>query len=140
MERTHQVEALINSREFIFIASRALPMGGGSIDLTTNSNFIKYHSDLIECYMPYFGRAYNVDYGGDGGIKFEAKPKDYHVGQRDGEKGFELSASVSAKQDYYQLMLFVSPDGSASLSVTSTNRDPISYFGNIDQLDVQKDK
>ena len=139
MERVRQTKILINSREFVFTATRALPLGGGSIDLTTNPNYLKFHSDKIESYMPFFGRAYNVDYGGDGGIKFEGKPEEFKITTRG--KGYELTAIVSAKLDSYQLNLFVTPEGSATLMITSNNRNPISYYGEINKYtEAKKDE
>jgi hypothetical protein len=72
VERQHQVDSLINSREFVFIAIRALPQGGGSVDLTANSNFLKFNPEKIVSEMPFFGRAFSIKYGG-GGIKFEVR-------------------------------------------------------------------
>ena len=51
LEQIQQTKMLVNSREFVFIAYRALPQRGGSIDLTTNPNYLKFHPDRIESYM-----------------------------------------------------------------------------------------
>ena len=138
LEREHETNMLINSGEFVFIASRALPQRGGSIDLTTNPNFLKFHQDRIESYMPFFGRAYRADYGGDVGIKFEGKPKQFKMVTRKGGKGFEINATVPGSQDNYQLNLFVSPEGSATLTITSNDRSSISYYGEIKKLEETK--
>lgn len=129
IEKQHQVESLINSKEFVFTATRALPQDGNSIDLTTNTNYLKFHPEKIESYMPFFGRAYSADYGGDGGIKFTGKPQDYKL--VNGKKGFEISATVAVAQDNYKLALFVSPEGSATLTIISNRKSSISYFGAI---------
>jgi len=135
LERVHQTEILINSREFVFTASRALPLGGGSIDLTTNPNYLKFHPDRIESYLPFFGRAYNVDYGGDAGLKFQGKPKEFKVVNRGKGKGYEINTNVSGKLDNYQINLLVSPEGSATLIILSNNRNSITYFGEIKKME-----
>ena len=131
LERVHQTEMLINSREFVFMASRALPQRGGSIDLTTNPNYLKFHPDRIESYMPFFGRAYRADYGGDAGIKFESKPREFKTVNRKKGKGYEINATVSDSRDVYQLNLLVGSEGSATLTIISNDRSPISYYGEI---------
>lgn len=135
LERVRQTQILINSGEFVFTATRAIPQGGSTIDLTTNPNYLKFHPDRIESYMPFFGRAYNIDYGGDGGIKFEGKPKEFKMATRGKGKGYEISATVSGKLDSYQLNLFVTSEGSATLMITSNNRNSISYYGEINNLE-----
>jgi len=140
IEKQHQIEKLINSREFVFIATRALPQGGSTIDLTTNSNSVKFHPEKIESYMPFFGRAYNIEYGGDGGIKFAGKPKEYNVMARKGGKGFEVNVTVAVTRDNYQLTLFVSPEGSATLTINSNERSTISYYGDISKFEKPVEK
>jgi len=137
IEHENQIGQLINSREFDFIATRALPQDGGSVDLTTNSNFIKFHPDCVVSYMPFYGRAYHVDYGGDGGIKFDAKPKEFKVTTRNRGKGYAITISVPVSRDCFQLNLIVSPDGSATLTISSNDRSTITYFGDIVKPEAQ---
>jgi len=140
IEKQHLIDSLINSREFVFVASRALPQGMNSIDLTTNSNSVKFQPEKIESYLPFFGRAYSIDYGGDGGIKFEGKPEAFKVVNKKDGKGFEITVTVPVTRDNFKLSLFVSPDGSAILTVNSNQRSAISYSGNISKIEEIKEK
>jgi len=76
-EKQQLIESLINSNDFVFEALQVLPQRGKMIILTGSSYTLKFHNDTIESYLPFFGRAYSVDYGGDGGIKFKGKPDEY---------------------------------------------------------------
>jgi len=131
IEKQKQTEAMVNSKEFIFTARTAMPQGGRSVNLSTNPGSVNFHPDLIKSDMPYFGRVTgSVAYGGrDGGMKFEGKPEGYTVTVN--KKGYQVSASVKGENDFYRLSLFVSKEGSASLSVTSNNRSVITYSGEI---------
>lgn len=131
IEKQKQTEAMVNSKEFIFSARTAMPQGGRSVDLSTNPGTVKFHPDLIKSDMPYFGRVTgSVAYGGrDGGMKFEGKPEGYTVTVN--KKGYQVNASVKGENDFYRLSLFVSMEGSSSLSITSNNRSIISYNGEI---------
>jgi hypothetical protein len=135
--RAEQVEMLMNSRQFVFHARRAEPSGGNSIDLTTNPNYVKFDTDMIESSLPFFGRAYSgVGYNSGDGLHFRGKPDAYTVEKK--KNNWEISASVSTANDNYKLYLSVTPQGFASLSVSSNNLETISYAGEIHSPDEEK--
>jgi hypothetical protein len=138
LEQQKQIEALINAKEFVFEGRTAFPSGMRSVDLTTKANFVKYHPDLIESQMPYYGRAYSVAYGGDSGLKFSGKPEEYKVEKK--KKQFEISAIVVGESDRFTLNLTVYFEGTASLSIISNNRSSISYQGEISAPKMGEDK
>jgi len=138
IERISQIDSLMSAKTFVFEATRAFPQGWKSVDLTTNSNYIRFSPDKIDSYMPFFGRAYSVDYNGDAGIKFTAKPEEYKIVTLKNGKGYEIEAAVSAARDNYKLTLFVDPQGGASLTINSNQRASISYNGTIGKLETPK--
>jgi hypothetical protein len=130
IENQKKTEALVNTKEFVFTARTALPQGGRSVNLTTRSNFMKFHPDLIESEMPYYGRAYSgAGYGGDSGLKFAGKPEKYTVVKE--MKYYQIHAEVKSDNDTYKISLSVGFEGSTSLTVISNNRSTISYQGDI---------
>jgi hypothetical protein len=130
LEQQKQTETLVNGKDFVFIGTTALPQGGRSVNLTTRSNFMKFHPDLIQSDMPYFGRAYSgAAYGGDAGLKFEGKPEKYTVVRN--KKNYQVNAEVKGENDTYKISLSVSFSGNASLTVVSNNRSTITYNGDI---------
>lgn len=128
-----KVEALLNSKDYEFVGVMAYPQSGRSIDLTTNTNYLRIKNDSVHSEMPYFGRAYSgVAYGGGGGgLSFKGLMKDYSLTK--GKKNFVLKAEVRGDSDYYSITLTVYFDGGASLTISSNNRDSINYRGNIDK-------
>lgn len=138
IERDKEIEVLVDSKRFEFNASRAIPTGFRPMDLTTNPNFIRFSPDSIVSEMPFFGRAYSVPYGGEGGLKFEGKPEDYTIEK--GKKFYSVDAIVKAKGDNFTINLSVSFDGSATMSISSNNRSPISYYGEIHEINKHKEK
>jgi hypothetical protein len=129
MEKEKDVATLVDSKTFVFKATRAIPTGFKSMDLTTNPNFVKFSPELIVSEMPYFGRAYSVSYGGDAGLKFEGKPEVYTVEKK--KKAYSLEARVKSSNDYFTIHLSVGFEGSSSMSISSNNRSSISYNGEI---------
>jgi len=139
IEKQKQIDSLVNAKTFVFIGRRAMPTGYKSVDLTTNTNFVKYQPDMIDSYMPFYGRAYSgVGYGGDEGLKFTGKPEEFTVTK--GKKSYQVSATVKGEKDTFRLSLSVSFEGSASLTITSNNRSVISYSGEIIAPEVKEEK
>ena len=131
LELQKQTEILVNSKDFVFVGSMAYPQGGRSVNLSTRPNAVKYHPELIESDMPYFGRVYSgAGYGGsDGGLNFSGKPDEFTITTK--KKGFLIVAAVKGEGDSYRLTLDVGFDGNAMLTVVCNNRSTISYNGNI---------
>ena len=125
-----EVETLVNSKEFIFIGTTAFPAGYRSVTLSANSNYVKFHPESIESYMPYYGRTYNAGaYGSDPGLKFEGNPTEYTL--KTTKKDHRINAVIKGSADNYTISLIVNFDSSASLSIISNNRNSISYNGQI---------
>jgi hypothetical protein len=131
LEMQKLIENLIDSKQFVFVASRALPMSGPSISLTTNSNYVKFNPDYIESYMPFFGQAYSVEFNFDPGVKFEGKPELFTINRLKKNRGYDVVARVSLARDTYDLRLAIGLDGNSNLTISSVNRSSISYIGQI---------
>lgn len=129
VEKENEIAALVESRNFVFKASRAIPTGYKSVDLTTNPNFVKFSPEFIEGWMPFFGRAYSVSYGRDSGLKFEGKPQLFTVEKK--KKNYGVEVKVQSNSDTYTINLFISFEGSSTMSISSSNRASISYNGEI---------
>lgn len=140
IEERKQTEALVNSKTFIFIGKIAYPQGFKSVNLTTNTNFVRFSPEFIESYMPFFGKAYSgIGLSGDGGLKFEGKPEKFTIMK--GKRDFQIDAEVKTNNDRYRLSLSVGLEGGfSSLTIISNNRSSISYNGEIIAPDQQKDK
>lgn len=129
LQKQKEVEALIDSKNFIFSAKRVSPLGYRNIDLDYNTYFINFTPDRINCDLPYFGRAYSVNYGTDGGVKFEGKPENSLTEKK--KKLYTITMEVRGKNDFYKLFVSIYFNGSATVMITSNNRAPISYDGEV---------
>jgi hypothetical protein len=130
IEKRKQIDSLVSSKDFVFMALTALPLGYRSVNLASNPNYVKFHPDLIDSDMPFFGRAYGAaGYGGDAGLKFKGKPDEFTVTKK--KKDYQVNAIVNDENEVYRLSLSISFEGSATLSIRSNNRNSISYNGEI---------
>ncbi|GAA3748651.1 MULTISPECIES: DUF4251 domain-containing protein [Flavobacterium] len=129
LKKQNEIKALIDSQNFVFEAQKATPQGGRLLQLDYNTYFLKFNADNTTCDLPFFGRAYNLGYNSDGGIKFEGKPENIKVETK--KNNTILKATVRGKSDVYDLTFSIFYNGSTTLSVSSNNRGPINYDGVI---------
>jgi len=125
-----QVQNAVQAKEFVFKAQTVMPMSGGSRQLTTEYT-VKFLGDSIICDLPYFGRAYSASYGSqDGGIHFTSTKFDYKA--KAGKKGaWDIAVKPKDEKEIQEMNFTISENGSASLRVTNSNRQPISFYGYI---------
>lgn len=122
---------MIKDQEYTFIARTVLPTGGRIVQLTSNYD-LRVSKDSVISFLPYFGRAYTAPIGGtNAGIQFTSTDFNYKVSERK-KGGWQILIRPKDVQDIQQVNLTVSEGGSASLQVTSNNRQPISYNGVIE--------
>jgi len=138
LQKQKEIEGLIDAKKFNFEAQKATPQGGRFINLDYNTYFLKFNPEKTTADLPFFGRAFNIAYGGDGGIKFEGIPQNIKIDKK--KKSYMITASVKGKDDVYDLMLSVFFDGGATLSINSNNRAFISYDGEIRAPKTDEDK
>jgi len=123
------VKDLITSRNFVFKAQTALPLGGQSRQLTSDYDLRVYGDSLI-AYLPYFGRAYTAPAPGEGGLNFTSVNYLYHP-QETKKGGWNVTIQPKDTRDVRLLFLSVSSAGYGTLQVTSNNRQAISFSGYI---------
>jgi hypothetical protein len=117
--------------QFVFKAQSATPANGGIINLSPGYDF-KLTRDSLSTYLPYYGRAYTAPTDiNAGGIRFISTHFNYDITERKDGKGWDVAIKPGDAGDVREMYLTVSPDGYASLRVTSTNRQVISYNGYI---------
>ncbi|TAJ14405.1 DUF4251 domain-containing protein [Marinilabiliaceae bacterium JC017] len=132
-EKFIETQKILDEGMFEFDVERAFPQGGRSIDLTNNPGFVRVKDGNAEGDLPFFGRAYRVDYGGDAGINFEGKVEELKSVKNDKKQRVTYSFKVKDK-DVYNITMEVGYDGSGSLSVTSNDRSFISYHGKVSEI------
>lgn len=125
----------IEAKHYTFIADFVLPQRGGGKQLTSEYD-LKVTKDSVIAYLPFFGRAYfDAAYSPtDGGIKFTSTKFNYTVAAKK-KGGWEIVIKPADVKNTSHLVLNISPDGYASLSVTSINRDFITFDGYLKESD-----
>lgn len=91
---------------------------------------VRLSGDTLYSYLPYFGRAYSVPYGGGKGLMFDAPVQDCAVDYP--KKGLtRLHVVVRNDEDQYMYVFDVFDNGHVDLLVTSNRRERISFSGEL---------
>lgn len=125
-----EVKAIVESRNFIFDARTANPMNGSTINLSTDYH-LKISNDSVYSYLPYYGVAYSAaSYGGiNSPMNFSHSVEEYSSELT--KNGYMVKFKTRNGSDLISCTLHISVTGSSTLSVSSMNRQSISYFGDI---------
>ncbi len=135
--KAEEIKELVTSQQFRFVANTASPRYGSSISLTSEYDLL-IDSLQIEAWLPYFGRAYQADYGGiDGGIKFENAAKEMSIEMDKKKKNYLVEITVEGKKETYEILLNIGMSGYATLDVHSTYKQGISFYGTIEPIKEQ---
>ena len=86
--------------------------------------------DSIISYLPFFGRAYSVPYGGGKGLNFTAPISEYKA-EKDNKGRMQITMLVNNEEDNLTYVLLVFDNGQASIDVRAREREPISYSGEL---------
>ena len=94
---------------------------------------MKVNPDTVRAYLPYYGRAYVAPMNpSEGGIKFTSTDFDYQVapGKRKGNWQVNIRTRDTGREIF--LYFDIWENGTARLNVTDTNRQPISFQGDLE--------
>ncbi|MEO8405819.1 MAG: DUF4251 domain-containing protein [Chitinophagaceae bacterium] len=129
-KKADAVNTMVSEKNFVFKAQTALPMGGRTVNLTSEYD-VTIRPDSVISFLPYYGRAYSAPIDPTkGGIQFTSTDFGYESGK--GKKGrWQITVKPRDAHDVQQLNLTVFENGSASLNVTDQNRQSITFQGYV---------
>lgn len=124
-----QVKDSINNRHFTVNVNMAYPQSHRAINLTSMYS-VRISGDSIISYLPYYGRAYNVPYGGGKALNFTGKIYNY-TAVRNKKNMTRITLNVKTDEDTYKYSLEIFDNGSTSIDVSSNQRQYISFSGDM---------
>jgi len=128
-QKEKEVKELIDKSRFTIDVDRALPMGGKSLNLTSPYS-LELRGDSVISYLPYFGRAYSVPYGGGEGLRFTETVSDYSLSY-DKKGTAKIQFRARTDEDNYTFNVEVFKNGSSVIRVAPVNRQSITYYGEL---------
>ena len=132
-QKKEAVKKLIESENYKIDVNTAMPMRGRSIPLTSSYS-LTIRNDSVISYLPYYGRAYSIPYGGGDGLNFKAILKEYNV-EMDKKGNAVIKFVARNPEDRYEFRAKVYTNGEASINVNMQNRQSISFQGELEMED-----
>ena len=129
-QKKEAVRQLIVSENYKIDVNTAMPMRGRNITLSSPYS-LEIRNDSVFSYLPYYGRAYSVPYGGGSGLIFNAPLKEYTM-DLDKKGNAVIKFSARSSEDFFEFSAKVFSNGTASIDVIMQNRQSISYRGELD--------
>lgn len=125
-----QVATNINDRHFTIAVDYMQPLRGPMKRLTS-PYALSLRGDTLISYLPYFGRAYHVPYGGGKGLNFTAQITGYQA-LRGKSGSYLLSIKARNEEDEFVYDIEVFTNGSTSITVNARERETIRFTGVMD--------
>ena len=128
-----EIQNMVNSSQFIFVADRLTPLRGTPRYLT-NYYYVNVTRDKLSSFLPFLGRIYHplLD-PTNGPLRFTSTRFTYNVTPKN-KNGWEIIIKPGDNQYVQQLRFDIFNNGSTTLYVTSQDRDAISFSGHIEKL------
>jgi hypothetical protein len=133
-QKKEQLKQLLESKNYIFVAQSAYTASGRMIQLTSEY-FLKIKGDSLESHLPFFGVAFNAPFSSTvSPLSFISS--DFNYSMVESKKGrFEITIRLNEPDDPNVINLSVSPGAYADLRVISTNRQAMSFYGEVRPLE-----
>ena len=123
------VDDNVRGGDFVIDIDRMIPLRGVSQHVSTYS--VRVKDGVLTSHLPFIGQAWRVPFGGGHALNFTAEIGSYTVVPLEKE-GYQVRIYVKTDEDEHLYLLYIYPNGRASLDVHSGNRDRISYTGVMD--------
>ncbi len=128
-EQAARVKVALTEKRYKIMVERMYPMRGGSKNVSSNYS-VEVRNDSLFSYLPYFGRAYQVPYGGGKGLNFTERIGSYRESQgKHGQRHIEID--VRNDEDTYLYTIDVYDNGNSDIEVQPRQRERISYSGEM---------
>ena len=132
-EEYKKITALIEGGKYKFHVKSASPTGARTVQ-TSSGYAMSVNEGVFKAYLPYFGRAYQASYGGDGGVEFDGEAEELEITKIEKKRLISVEFKIRSEFDLYTVHLEAGSGGFGTLYITSQKRQAISYSGTISAL------
>jgi len=124
------VEKALASRRYVVDVRMMYPRRGRAVNVSSNYS-LEVKGDTVVSYLPYFGRAYSVPYGGGKALNFSAPISSYESA-RDEKGRTYVKLVTDNEEDVITFQLEIFDNGQATIDVQAREREPITYSGELE--------
>lgn len=125
-----QMANALATRHFTIDVDRAYPEGPMGMITLTSPYDVTVAGDTLKSHLPFFGRAYQVPYGGGKGLRFEAPIVRYREDHSRRNRQI-IYLDVEDTEDSYLYIITLMEDGNATVNVLPRQRSHIEFTGHF---------
>ena len=127
---TQNIKAMLDAKHYIF-EPRNMTTGQGRLKQLDPGYFFTISGDTLKTYLPYVGGAYTAPLDpSEAGFDFSTSDFSYTVSS--GKKNsYDVIVKAKGKTAITDFMLTIYDNGTAYLKVVASDKEPVSYNGNI---------
>ncbi|PIF02040.1 MAG: hypothetical protein CR996_01960 [Draconibacterium sp.] len=127
-----KVAKMLADTMFIYHATDMMVRGSGNMNIGYECD-VQVRKIMVISYLPYIGRAYYKSFDiENSGLDFTLEMENYFY--RKTKSGYKVGFKISNGSDLMNFTFFISATGYCTLTVGSTRRQSISYYGTIDTI------
>lgn len=127
-----KIGKLLTDTAFMFNATDMMVRGGGNVNLSYKCD-VQVKNEIVKSYLPFIGKAYYVSTDiQNSGFDFTLPLLDYHFNQN--KSGYDAVLKVKNGTDLLNYNFYITKTGHATLTIGSTRRQSISFYGSISEL------
>jgi len=128
-QKEKELRELLDSGNFKIEVDRALPLNGSAVNLTSSYS-LEMRGDSVISFLPYFGRAYSVPYGGGDGLRFSQQVTGKTV-EFDHKGTAQIRFETRTDEDSFTYDIKIFSNGSSTIFVQPVNRQSITFHGDV---------
>ena len=126
------IKTSLDAKHFVFQPTMMTPSRGRTRHVDPGY-FFKVNGDTLQVYLPYIGRAYSAPIDpSDAGFDFTSTSYNYTVTEGK-KKSYEITIKTKDKTSNAEFYLTVYDNGTAYLRASSSDKESISYNGDIQE-------
>jgi hypothetical protein len=129
-----KIGKLLTDTSFMFNATDMIVRGEGNVNLGYNCD-VQVKNEIVKSYLPFIGKAYYVSNDLDSknsGFDFTLPIQHYQF--KKSKSGYVAVLKVKNGTDLLNYNFYITKTGLATLTVASSRRQSISYYGSISEL------
>ena len=130
-ETIQKIQSIVESRDYSIRWNFANPLRMVQIPLTSDYT-LRVKADSAFAYLPYYGVAHIAPfYPNESGIKFSTVMEDYRITKNKKGDGWDVKFVAKTIESKYNVILNLFDNGSATLQVSNSQKDPITFYGEM---------
>ena len=128
-EQIKKVSELVKNKTFVFNAHRAVPLCGDAVSIEY-LYFVKVNNNTVNSYLPFYGFESELSIENTP-LNFTKSFENYYTNKEDDK--YVINFNVPVENDNLKFYFRISELGYAYLKITSTQKQPISFLGIIEE-------